>query len=242
MNLIKLNATSSTNDYLKELAVGGDLPNFTVAVAEHQTKGKGQRGNTWNADSGKNLTFSILIHKKDIKSSELFTLNVMVANSILSALKSYNLDELYIKWPNDILSYNKKIGGILIENNFRSNGSLQSIIGIGINLLQENFEHLPKASSVLMNYGLRIDKMDLLTRIVENLKRRIANYESQERLEWSYYHYYLYKKNKPMTFEDAQENRFMGMIQSVTHSGLLQIEKENGMVYNFDLKEIKMLY
>lgn len=186
MNLIKLNAIPSTNDYLKEISSNVSLKNFTVVVADNQTNGKGQMGTNWNVEPNSNLTFSILIKNERLDTKDIFFLNVITANSVLSALKSYNLDEIYIKWPNDILSYNKKIAGILIENNFKSDIVSQSIIGIGINLSQKNFDNLPKASSILNNYGIELDKMELLDKIVNCLKVKLSNFNSEE--EWSYYH------------------------------------------------------
>ncbi|MEG1376939.1 MAG: biotin--[acetyl-CoA-carboxylase] ligase, partial [Myroides sp.] len=123
MYLIKLNATSSTNDFLKKLAVNTDLTDFTVVWADVQLQGKGQMGSVWVTEDAKNLTFSIYLKEKTTTADNLFTLNVMVANAVLKALISLNLTNIYVKWPNDILSYNKKIAGILIENNIHANGS-----------------------------------------------------------------------------------------------------------------------
>ena len=160
MYLIKLNATSSTNDFLKHLAVKQSLSNFTVVWADVQTNGRGQMGAEWVTESSKNLTFSVLLNSLNLQTPDLFTLNVMIANAVSKALESYNLTNIWVKWPNDILSYNKKVAGILVENNIKADGSIQSVIGIGINLNQTNFELFPQGSSILNQYQRVLDKED----------------------------------------------------------------------------------
>ncbi len=242
MNLIKLSAIPSTNDYLKELSARNNLPDFTVVVADYQTKGKGQMGEVWTVEPNSNLTFSLLLKGDYLRTDDIFTLNVMIANSVLEALEQYNLDGLYIKWPNDILSYNKKLGGILIENNIRTDGSIQSVVGIGVNILQQNFESLPKATSILTSYGKKIERFDLLTSIVQILQQKISGFPAHHTAEWQLYHKKLFKKDKPVPFEEKGGNVFMGMIRKVTPQGQLLVEKENGDLCEYYLKEIKMLY
>ena len=96
MQLIKLNATDSTNNYLKQLILERTLDDFSVVVANHQTNGRGQRGSAWVSEKGKNLTFSIL--KKDIaiKPSEQFLLNILVSLSIIKSLEAFNLSLIHI--------------------------------------------------------------------------------------------------------------------------------------------------
>ncbi len=181
MKIIKLNAIPSTNDYLKELAQQTSVDSFTVVVADFQTKGKGQRGEVWTVEPFSNLTFSVLVDFSKGCFFNLFDLNILVANSIHTVLQMYNLSGITIKWPNDILSYNKKIAGILIENVIKSDGAIRSIIGIGINVLQENFENLPKASSIYKSYGVRLDKDELLEKIVNVLKSKIEQNDTIEK-------------------------------------------------------------
>ena len=108
MKLIKLDAIDSTNDFLKALASKDELDNFTVVIAENQTKGKGQMGEKWVTESGKNLTMSVLIKGFLFDNEQVFNLNIIVSLSLIDTLKSLNIPDLTIKWPNDIMSYNKK--------------------------------------------------------------------------------------------------------------------------------------
>ena len=240
MYLIKLNATSSTNDFLKHLAVKQSLSNFTVVWADVQTNGRGQMGAEWVTESSKNLTFSVLLNSLNLQTPDLFTLNVMITNAVSKALESYNLTNIWVKWPNDILSYNKKVAGILVENNIKADGSIQSVIGIGINLNQTNFELFPQGSSILNQYQRVLDKEDLIKKIVDLLETTIECFDKDA--AWDYFHKKLFRKNKVSAFEDATGTKFSGIIKGVNHHGQLEVQLENDDLQCFNLKEIKLLY
>ena len=243
MKLIKLNAIDSTNTFLKQLATSEVVENFTVVSAEHQTKGKGQRGSEWLIESGKNLTFSVLYSKIANSKTNLFTLNVIVALSVVEGLQNVSSKEFKIKWPNDILAENKKIAGILIENSIKSQTEVQSIIGIGINVNQENFENLPQASSLCLLEQQFFDKDLLLKNVVNQLENNLEQLNQlSEAYFWEKYHNYLFKKNIVSTFEDSNGNRFVGKIIKVTSEGKLKVQLENDSEIDFDIKEVKMLY
>ena len=148
MYIIKLNAIDSTNSYLKKLALEKPLAPFTVVWTTNQTNGRGQMGSNWVSEEGKNLTFSVLVKDVVENIEGIFDLNVCVAVTLIEVLENYNLSNLAIKWPNDILADKKKIAGVLIENSIKSSGEIVSIVGIGINVNQENFSDLPQASSL----------------------------------------------------------------------------------------------
>ena len=243
MKLIKLNAIDSTNTFLKQLATSEVVENFTVVSAEHQTNGKGQRGSEWLIESGKNLTFSVLYTKTLNLQINLFTLNVIVALSVVEGLQKISSKEFKIKWPNDILAENKKIAGILIENSIKSQTEVQSIIGIGINVNQENFENLPQASSLCLLEQQFFDKDLLLKNVVNQLENNLEQLNQlSEAYFWEKYHNYLFKKNIVSTFEDSNGNRFVGKIIKVTSEGKLKVQLENDSEIDFDIKEVKMLY
>ena len=243
MKLIKLNAIDSTNTFLKQLATSEVVENFTVVSAEHQTNGKGQRGSEWLIESGKNLTFSVLYTKIPNLQINLFTLNVIVALSVVEGLQKISSKEFKIKWPNDILAENKKIAGILIENSIKSQTEVQSIIGIGINVNQENFENLPQASSLCLLEQQFFDKDLLLKNVVNQLENNLEQLNQlSEAYFWEKYHNYLFKKNIVSTFEDSNGNRFVGKIIKVTSEGKLKVQLENNSEIDFDIKEVKMRY
>jgi BirA family biotin operon repressor/biotin-[acetyl-CoA-carboxylase] ligase len=242
MKLIKLDAIDSTNDFLKALASKDELDNFTVVIAENQTKGKGQMGAKWLTESGKNLTMSVLIKDFLFDNEQVFNLSIITSLSVFDTLKSLNIPDLSIKWPNDIMSYNKKIGGILIENTIKSDGRIVSVVGIGLNVNQTNFENLPNASSLAVISNAQFDKNFLLNLIVEKMKQRIESWETKSDDFWKEYFNSLFRKGVPMPFKNLDDKNFMGIIQGVSAVGKIQILLEDDSVSEFDIKEIRMLY
>lgn len=243
MKLIKLDAIDSTNDFLKTYSQNHVLENYTVVTAQNQFKGKGQMGASWETEVGKNLIISILIKDLFQDVNQIFSLNVAVAIAVVNALKKNEIPNLTIKWANDILSENKKIAGILIENIIKSDGKIESIVGIGLNVNQTNFSHLPQASSLInvtgKNYNIDSILIDIVKEIQSNCQLIVAK---QIDLLWKTYHELLFKINTPMVFENIQQGRFMGIIQRVNQIGQLEVLLEDDSVKVYGIKEISMLY
>ena len=243
MRIIKLDAIDSTNRFLKGLALEKKCDNFTVVSTESQYEGKGQRGSGWSSDAGKNLTFSVLYQQKGKLLSSLFTLNIIVAISVVEALKSVSNLNFVIKWPNDILAENKKIGGILIENSFKNANEVQSIIGIGLNINQSHFENLPQASSLYLLENTIFNRDSLLQAIVQRLEFNLKQISVLGTTHfWDVYHQILFKRNVVSAFESVTGSRFVGKIQEVTQDGKLAVLLEDDSICFFDVKEVKMLY
>lgn len=242
MQLIKLDAIDSTNEFLKGLSNKQTVENFTVVTAESQTKGKGQMGSIWVSETGKNLITSVLI--KDFLSdiNQIYNLNIAVSVAVIQALEVWNVPKLGIKWPNDIMSDNKKIGGILIENSIKSDGTIQSIVGLGLNINQTNFDGLPKAASLALVCNTYFDKEELLFTIIDCIKKNINLWNQQSLFLWSEYEKRLFKKGIPMPFQDQVQQNFMGIIQGVSPIGKLRVLLEDDAIVEFDIKEIQMLY
>ena len=124
------------------------LEDFTIVSANQQLNGRGQMGTQWESEAGKNLTFSVLKYFKNYQIQEQFLLNIITSLAVYNTLKNLFIPNLRVKWPNDILSGNFKICGILIENNLKNNIIQSSIIGFGLNVNQLEFGNLKKASSL----------------------------------------------------------------------------------------------
>lgn len=243
MNIIKLDAIDSTNDFLKKLSQNESIGNLTVVTAKTQTNGKGQMGAKWITEPHKNLIFSILIKELLSDINAIFNLNVAIALSIIEVLQQFKTPNLAIKWPNDIMSEGKKIGGILIENVIKSNGTIESIVGIGLNINQTNFEHLPKASSLKCILNEEFDIDEITNQVYTAIQNKIQDLENgnSEKL-WQRYNDLIFKKGLLTPFEDNNNNRFMGIIQEVKNNGQLSILLENEQFKSFQIKEIQMLY
>ena len=219
------------------------LEDFTVVYAENQTKGKGQLGNKWVSNTSENLTFSVFLNSSFLELKHHFYLNCAVSVSIFNVLSRLFLPKLHIKWPNDILSVNKKVSGILIENIIKSAHTHYSIIGIGLNVNQLEFDSQFKATSLKTVLGRHFNLEELLLLIVTELQHqfKLLREGHFEELHEAY-HSELFRKNKPSTFKNAEGELFSGFIKNVTSTGNLQVLVEDAILKEFKLKEIKLLY
>lgn len=242
MRLIKLDAIDSTNDFLKGLSTTQELENFTTVTAENQTKGRGQMGAVWNSEKSKNLIMSIYVKDLLVGIESIYQLNIATALAVVQVLKKNDIKNLSIKWPNDIMSANFKLAGILIENSFKSDGSIATIIGIGLNVNQTNFDNLPKASSMAVVANTTFDKEELVVSIVEQIKTNFKLLDSNAPLLWDTYLELLFKKGVPMPFSIHNNKSFMGIIKGVSPTGKLILLLEDDIVVEFAVKEIQMLY
>lgn len=243
MYIIKLSAIDSTNSYLKELVSQNTVENLAVVWTTNQTNGRGQMGANWVSEKDKNLTFSVLVKNALHDSNKIFDLNVCVAVTLIEVLEKYKIANLAIKWPNDILADKKKISGVLIENSFKSTGEILSIVGIGINVNQDDFSDLPQASSLKKMTGLSWNVEELLHLFLQQFEINLEVFQKQgEAFFWDKYQQYLFKRNQPAAFEMLDKTRFMGSIQEVTKNGLLSIKREDDTMEEFEVKSIKLLF
>lgn len=168
--IFKLDEVDSTNDHAKQMLREGLLQPFDVVVAESQTAGKGQRGNRWEGQAGKDLMFSFLLPLEQLPIDQSFRINAFLSVVILEVLQSLGLEEVKVKWPNDIYVKQKKICGMLIENQLRRQQIHQSIVGVGLNV-QGDFSNKSdyQATSVRAEGGADIVPDSILNRIMEGI-------------------------------------------------------------------------
>jgi len=243
MHIIKLNAIDSTNSYLRQLSAKEAVKDFTIVWANYQTSGRGQMGTQWHSQHSKNLMISLFKDVSYINIEQHFFISIVAALSILEALESFKLPNLKVKWPNDILSENKKIGGILIENVIKKGKLNASIIGFGINVNQTEFDNLPQASSMRLLTGRLYDLEELLQAILSKFKVYIKLLKHKEfELLKNNYEKHLFRKDKPSTFQNSEGQLFSGFIKGISNSGNLQVMIENAIIKEFDLKSITLMY
>ena len=242
MPLIKLDAIDSTNDFLKQLFKESVVEDYTIVIANEQTKGKGQMGAKWLSEPGKNLIMSILVKDVRLVNQSIFDFNVAVALSVIKVLKNIQIPNVCIKWPNDIMADSKKVAGILIETILKPDGSFTAIVGIGLNLNQTNFENLPQASSLKCITGKTYQQEEIALFLKDSLETNRITLDKASDLLWEEYHENLYKKDYPSPFEDKIGNRFMGIIKKVTRDGKLEVLLNDDSLTHFEVKEVKMLY
>lgn len=218
----------STND----LARSSEYPAGSIIIAERQTSGRGQRGNKWESTAGENLTFSVVLHPEFLRADMQFYISKVVSLTICDVLDSLGLPAK-IKWPNDIYIGDKKIAGILIENDILDANISKSIIGIGLNVNQKQFDTaLPNPASILCETGHVSDRTEILKLIIICLSKRYGQLLSEEySIIDSEYMSYLYRAQEEHPYYDAlTRSKFRGIIRSVKPTGELEVEhiKEAG--------------
>ena len=234
-SLIYFNNCASTQDELIDFLNQHYLSeDFLAVYTFNQTKGRGQYGNSWENLPEENLAYSFALKTKNINVSDTcfnFYTAILVRDFIANLTKT----EVKIKWPNDLILKNKKICGMLFEKNKN-----YFVVGIGINILQENFKNLPKAGSVLSQTGLSFE----LKAFTESLHQYLFEHLVQKEIPndiLELYHLHLYRKNEVSVFE-KNEVRQNGIIKNVDENGYIWIDLENEGLQKFFHKEIELLY
>jgi BirA family transcriptional regulator, biotin operon repressor / biotin---[acetyl-CoA-carboxylase] ligase len=227
----------SSNDKALELIRSGQANEGTIVICNHQTQGKGQRGNTWEGQPGQNLTFSLVLKPNFLDVSEQFFLNMMISNSIRKMLEDY-LPDLKVKWPNDLVVPDRgKIGGVLIENIVNSAAWEFAVVGVGLNINQRDFEN-KKATSLSLITGGRFELEELFRLLIARLEQGYISLKKgkMEEVRIAYLNH-LYLKDKWETFMES-EKEFDGKITGVSRDGKLQVRLKDGAERFFGLKEI----
>lgn len=228
----------STNEYAESLIEDNNFFDGTTIVTLNQTKGKGQRGNKWESEPGKNLTFSTILKPTFLSLNNQFYLNIVASLSVLKVFLKHG-QGFKVKWPNDIYYYEKKIGGILIENKLKGHLIETTVVGIGLNINQDNFEAL-NATSLVKVLKKEIDLEILLRDVLLSFEYHYFQLKRGEfdQLKCEYLDN-LYWKNEVHTFK-SKDNFFMGEVVGIDPIGRLLLWV-NGHIQSFDLKEIQFI-
>ena len=243
MKIIKLNAIDSTNAYLKKLSKKKHLEDATIVMADNQTEGRGQMGSTWQSKAGQSLTFSIFKRFERLTITQQARITFGVSVGIKKALKKLQVPVISIKWPNDIMSYQHKLCGILIENQLEGNTIVSSVIGIGLNVNETEFTDLPQATSMKLVTGISFNREEVMQLISASVLEQLNKLETEDTIQLKVnYEKVLFRKNKVTVFEDETGTKFNGMILGVNDVGELIVESEDEVCRAYELKKIKMLY
>lgn len=243
-NVIFLSETESTNSYAIELLKNVKAMNGTVIHTLNQTKGRGQRGNTWMSENARNLTFSVILTSDFVGITNQFYLSKIAALACYDLMAHYlntSQFDIKIKWPNDILINTKKAGGILIENVYNGQKLQYSVIGIGLNINQINFDELANATSIAklkgevnLNEALKIF-CSYFEKYVLQLKQRKLDLLN----ELYFNQLYGYKQLIPFKLNNQLVNYF---VDNVNVDGKLVLLDEKKNVFLFDNKEIEFVF
>ena len=238
--LVYLPQCDSTNNIAHDLLIKNKATEGCVVVTGEQTRGRGQRGNTWEAEPGKNITLSLILKPSFVAVQNQFSLNIAVSLAVADLVKAFLPNQpLKVKWPNDLYYENKKLGGILIENTI-SNISLQhSIIGIGLNINQLSFSHNQAVSLAQLTgkeYPLELVIEQLLTCLEVRYLELKQGKSAKQKFE---YLQILYRYQEEYSYQTA-EKVVKGTILGVADNGKLGLQVKNEIKY-FDFKEISYI-
>jgi len=232
---------SSTNTEASQLLRSGEYTEGTVIYADHQSEGKGQQGNRWESEQGKNLLFSVILYPQAVSPEDQFLISMCFSLGICDFLDNH-IRGTKIKWPNDIYLKDDKIAGILIENSITGATIENSIVGIGLNVNQEDFGSvLPGPVSMIMATGKKFDINICFKELLHDLDIRYKQLLYGDRmLIKSDYLSRLYRFMEWNLFESAG-SVFTGRIVDVLVSGIIRIEEKEGRIREFFFKEFSYL-
>lgn len=244
--LIWLDEVASTSSYLAAVAEG--LPHGAVVAARSQTAGRGQRGNSWEAEPGRNLTFSMLLRPSGIAAAEQFRLSEAVALGIAATLQeALPAVAVRIKWPNDVYAGDRKICGILIENSLMGNIIRQSIVGVGINVNQTEWRSdAPNPIAMAQLAGREYELGPLLERVCAAILGELSNAQSPaESVHCDLHARYmsLLWGREGLTYRDAASGAtFRARIAAVAPDGMLTLAPtDGGRLRSYAFKQVAVV-
>ena len=238
---IKVSQTTSTNTYLSRLAA--TLPGGTVIFTPRQTAGRGQKGNSWESEDGKNATFSLLLKQPPIKARDQFYLSEAAAIAVVEALTTAAGDGFAVKWPNDVYWKDKKVCGMLIENSLDGSDIATCIVGIGINVNQERFlSGAPNPVSLINITGREHDPEEILKQVCSHIEQ-VVDSLGDENVRQNLHKQYmdaLYRNDAGLhPFEDAAGHRFMASVAGIAPDGTLTLRHADGTTHDYLFKEVR---
>lgn len=235
--IIYVDKCESTNSDIEKY-IFQNQTDFLSIYTFHQTQGKGYYGTSWKTAENLNLAFTISVSEHLIKLGNIL-FNFHTAALVADFFANLTNDYVHIKWPNDIIISGKKIAGLLLEKK-KIGGQFYFVIGIGVNVLQENFQGLPKAGSLWTQTEQKFDLHQLANALHDFLVANLAISVSADDI-WNNLNDRLFRKDIISVFELAGV-RQNGIIRKVQENGSLCVEFENEILQNFNHKEIELLY
>lgn len=240
-NIIQLPQVDSTNNYAKQLIEEG-TGEGTAVLSQFQSMGKGQAGNSWESEEGKNLLCSLILYPEFLPAEKQFQLSKIISLSIAEFLAA-EVSGVKIKWPNDVYVGDMKIGGILIENSIIGMTLSSSVLGFGLNLNQMEFHSpAPNPVSLIQLTQKQYGPEQVYQQIAENLNRWynvLKESTGSEQIDNAYWSS-LYRADGWYNFS-AGDKQFSARITGIGNLGQLQLEKKDGSVQEFMFKEVEFI-
>lgn len=230
----------STNIYALNILSKSNPTEGTAISTYNQLKGRGQIGSKWESMPNKNISLSVILYPNFVEARQTFKLNQAISMATHDFIQSHVTGPVKIKWPNDIYINDLKVAGLLIQNAIQGHFLQNSVVGIGININQNEFsKDLPNPTSFFNETGKSFDLDVLTAELFERIEHFYFQYKfGGEKLIQEAYQKVLYRRDLKTTFSKKDGSTFVGTIRSTTNIGQLQIENENGENQFFNLKEV----
>lgn len=237
-----IDSCESTNTVMKQR--GAAVPHAHVIAARTQTAGRGQRGNSWEAEPLKNLTYSQMLRPTAMSATRQFELSMLTSLALLDVLSRHlpEPERLSLKWPNDIYYGDRKLGGILIEGCVSGSELESFILGVGINVNQEVFtSDAPNPVSMKQISGREYELESLMQEVADAVAVQTDIYEEDPEIDelHALYMQSLWHREGMHPYRDtATGERFLAEIAGVAHSGLLSLRTAGGDVREYEFKGV----
>lgn len=242
MNVLNLDTVDSTNSWVKKNS--GILSSPTLVVGRNQTHGRGQKGNSWESEPGKNITASLFFNPKVFEARNQFAISEAISLSIVDTLKELGV-EAYVKWPNDIYVNDDKICGILVEHVVAGRYIQQTIAGFGLNINQTVFlsdAPNPVSLKILTSKEYQLD--EICEFISSNLEKALADLEASGLLDiHSRFLEKVWRKDgKEYPFFDRiKKEKIKASITDITPDGMLILHTDGGEKRSYAFKEVEFI-
>ena len=239
MEIIRLETTDSTNNWVNSHE--SEIPSPALVYTITQTAGRGQRGNSWESEPGKNITASLIFHPLDFPASRQFQISESIALSLIDYLKQKRVTAK-IKWPNDIYVGDKKIAGILVENVVTGKDITRTIAGFGLNLNQKIFESpAPNPVSLFNITGTEYDLETEIAEVASFISRRISSLTSPSLHDEFKNRLWRYDRNLHKFHDKIRDEIIFASIKDVGNDGILTLVTNIGEPRSFAFKEIEFI-
>ncbi len=238
--IIKINAIDSSNNEIKRLYQNKLHTNGLVVWVKNQTDGRGQGNKKWLSQPDKNLTFSIFLSGENFSFLSHISLNLITSLSVKEVLNTYGIKKIFIKWPNDILSVDKKISGILIENLYKGKKLMGSIVGIGINVNQVIFPKNFNVTSMKIIMGSIFSLKNVLSSFLEIFNQNLILYKDFDLLKRDF-NKGLFRKKELINYEINGVKK-KGKIIGLNDYERFQILNLKGVQETPKIKDVKIIY
>ncbi len=243
---IHINELDSTNNYVANVVRHGEIHSGTVVSADFQREGRGQRATKWQSLIAQNALFSIFLSWEKLNATDQFQLSMLTAIAIVEILEELGIQNIKIKWPNDIFVENRKIGGILIENDLNGQQISSSIVGIGLNVNQVHFESNMQATSIKLETGQPFDIQSVIKKVTFQVLTKLKEVAEIDNPFYTLKKVYLDKlmalQKTVQVFDTTQQEKTTIKPIDISQSGQLLALDHHGKLRSFDIKDIVWMW